>query len=94
MHGLAGGNLALQARGDFGEIGFARIFQVGPLLQIARILRRLAVDHAADARRRRRKTSGSFATKPSSSFFMGSVYLSNSATCPAILAACSTVNGS
>ena len=40
------GNFAFQTRGDFGEIGFARVFKVGALLQVARILGRFSVDQA------------------------------------------------
>ena len=46
MQGLPGRNLARQARADFRDVRVARVHQIGPLLQIARILRRNAIDDA------------------------------------------------
>ena len=43
-HGRGGRQAAVQPRADAGEIGGAGILEIGPLLQVARIFRGLAVD--------------------------------------------------
>ena len=81
MDGVCRGDFALQARRNLRQICFARIFQVGPLLQVARILGGLAIDQP---RMRRGNNVGQWdalATNPRSRSFIGPVYLSNSATC-------------
>ena len=51
MDGVAGGDFALETRRDLRQICFARVLQVGPLLQVARILGGLALDQTRMRRR-------------------------------------------
>ena len=65
MQRLPGRDLARQPRADLRDVHVAWIDQIGPLLQIARILRRNAVDDRADGPRRRRIRCVGCATKSS-----------------------------
>ncbi len=55
MHGPLRGDFALEPRRDFGQIRFARILEVRPLLQVARILATACRSRRADARKKRRR---------------------------------------
>jgi len=84
MHGVAGGDFALETRRNLRQICFAWVLQVGPLLQVARILGGLALYHTGCADETT-YDMGAPATNPRSRSFMGPVYLSNSATWAVIL---------